>query len=126
MAKLNNINFQSIALNIFISIFFSVLSTMVFTILYNKFYHKSIATINLDEIISNHIVQIKDKTLDDSQLIAVSEEFSKKLDFILHEIEKKDNVILLTSPAVISTNVPSYNDSVLFYLNQIGFYQNVS
>jgi len=98
--------------NIVTSLVCGLVGAVLFVTLNNHFYRDpTIAVVNVDKIISNHLNTYSAMKLTDEDRERITIEFGGAIKDVIREVSEEYNVILLVDPAVVS-NVPDYTSFI--------------
>lgn len=84
---------------------------ILFTVLYNNMYNETVGVIRMDELLGSHIEAQGIDEMSTEQAEEKAKHFSAALDSSIKEVSEEYRVILLVSPAVVSS-APDYTDIV--------------
>jgi hypothetical protein len=101
----------SVMRNVLIPTFTAVLASILFMTVHVKMYQKSVGVVQLDAIIAEHMKEYAGKDISEEERKSVSESFAKSLDLAVKTVSDEFNVVLLVSPAVVSSE-PDYTAEV--------------
>lgn len=84
---------------------------ILFTLLYNHMYNQSIGVVRMDELVGSHIKAEGINEMSTERTEQRAQLFSVALDSSINAVAEEYHVILLVSPAIVSS-VPDYTDIV--------------
>lgn len=99
-------------------LFFGILGSFIFSTAHQILYQKSFAVIQMDKVLTSHIEQYAQRNISESKRLEETKLFSKILTRTLDDIQKREKVILLTKPAVVS-NLKDYTTEVILRVDEV-------
>lgn len=105
---------------IIISFVCGVAGALTFTVLHTQLYDRPIATVSVDQLISEHLESMATRNeLDDAAADSITTEYASIIQDTIRAISDDRQVTLLVKPAVL-TDAPDYTDVVRQALSQVG------
>lgn len=97
--------------NIFISLLAGVMGSVIFLTLYFYTHQNNWGVVRMDQLIRQHLEEYGKKDLSKEEREIIAKKFAKVLEVTINDISRKERVVLLVAPAVVS-KLPDYTNRI--------------